>query len=158
LFAVVVLVLLIACTNVASLLLARGASRQRELAVRAALGAGRGGLARQLLVESLVVAIAGGAAGLLVADVLARGLVELVGTVAPVPRLDATRIDACVLAFTTIVSLATGIACAAVRIARLERCPSRSRPLVDRRSRAAAAPWPRRGRDGARARAAGRRR
>ena len=110
LFAVVVLVLLIACTNVASLLLARGASRQRELAVRAALGAGRGRLARQLLVESLLIAIAGGAAGLLVAETLARGLVALVGTVAPVPRLDATRTDVWVLAFTTIVSLATGVA------------------------------------------------
>jgi predicted permease len=110
LFAVVVLVLLIACTNVASLLLARGASRQRELAVRAALGAGRGRLARQLLVESLVIAIAGGAAGLLVAEFLARGLVHLVGTVVPVPRLDATRTDVWALAFTTIVSLATGIA------------------------------------------------
>src|SRR5262249_1332416 len=102
LFAVVVLVLLIACTNVASLMLARSAGRQRELAVRAALGAGRGRLAQQLLVESLVLAVIGGAAGLLVADVLARGLVELVGSVAPVPRLDATRTDIWVLAFTTI--------------------------------------------------------
>ena len=114
LFAVVVVVLLIACTNVASLLLARSASRQRELAVRAALGAGRGRLARQLLVESLVIAVGGGGVGLIIADVLARLLVELVGTVAPVPRLDATRTDAWVLAFTTIVSLATGIACGVV--------------------------------------------
>jgi putative ABC transport system permease protein len=110
LFAVVVVVLLIACTNVASLLLARSASRQRELAVRAALGAGRGRLARQLLVESLVIAVVGGAAGLMIADGLARLLVGLVGTVVPVPRLDATRTDVWVLAFTTIVSLATGIA------------------------------------------------
>jgi putative ABC transport system permease protein len=110
LFAVVVVVLLVACTNVASLLLARSATRQRELAVRAALGAGRGRLARQLLVESLVIAVAGGAVGLMIADGLARLLVDLVGTVAPVPRLDATRTDAWVLAFTTLVSLATGIA------------------------------------------------
>jgi predicted permease len=110
LFSVVVVVLLLACTNVASLLLARSASRQRELAVRAALGAGRGRLARQLLVESLVIAAVGGAVGLLIADGLARLLVDLVGTVAQVPRLDATRTDAWVLAFTTIVSLATGIA------------------------------------------------
>ena len=109
LFAVVGLVLLIACTNVASLLLARGVTRQRELAVRAALGAGRGRLARQLLVESLVLALLGGAAGLLIADGLARVLVAMVGGVAPVPRLDATRTDVWVLAFTTTVSLATGI-------------------------------------------------
>ena len=109
LFAVVVLVLLIACTNVASLLLARGATRQRELAVRAALGAGRGRLARQLLVESLLLSIAGGAAGLLMAEWLARGLVAIVSDVVAVPRLEMTRTDVWVLAFTTIVSLATGV-------------------------------------------------
>jgi putative ABC transport system permease protein len=109
LLAVVMLVLLIACTNVASLLLARGATRHRELAVRAALGAGRGRLARQLLVESLVLSIVGGAAGLLVADWLARMFVAIVGNVVAVPRLDAARTDVWVLAFTTIVSLATGV-------------------------------------------------
>jgi len=109
LFAVVTVVLLIACTNVASLLLARGATRQREMAVRAALGAGRGRLIRQLLVESLLLALAGGIAGLFVADWLARGLVAMVSDVAPVPRLDATRTDMWVVAFTTSVSLITGI-------------------------------------------------
>ena len=109
LFAVVTVVLLIACTNVASLLLARGATRQREMAVRAALGAGRGRLVRQLLVESLLLAVAGGIAGLFVAEWLARGLVAIVSDVAPVPRLDTTRTDMWVVAFTTLVSMTTGI-------------------------------------------------
>ncbi len=110
LLAVVSAVLLIACTNVASLLLARGAARQREMAVRAALGAGRGRLTRQLLTESVVLAFAGGAAGLVLSDWLSRLLVRLVTDFVEVPRLDATRIDGRVLLFTLAVSMLTGIA------------------------------------------------
>ncbi len=109
LLAVVSAVLLIACTNVASLLLARGAARQREMAVRAALGAGRGRLARQLLTESVVLALAGGAAGLLLADWLARLLVTVVGDFVAVPRLDSTHTDGLVLLFTFVVSIVTGV-------------------------------------------------
>lgn len=104
---VVAVVLLIACTNVASLMLARGAARQRELAVRAALGAGRGRLARQLLAESLLLALAGGGVGLIVGSWTARGLAAMLATSFPVPRIDATHTDAWVLGFTLMLSLAT---------------------------------------------------
>jgi predicted permease len=92
------LLLLIACANVANLFLIRADGRQRELAVRAALGAGRGALVRRLLVESLVVATAGGAVGLLVAGLALPALLRL----APpsIPRLDRISIDATVVLFT----------------------------------------------------------
>ena len=96
-------VLLIACGNVANLLLARGSARTKELAIRAALGAGRGRIVRQLLTESLVLAIAGAAGGL----VVAYGLQRVILAVSPedVPRLDHASIDARVLAFTLGVSV-----------------------------------------------------
>ena len=105
----VALVLLVACVNVANLLLARSASRERELGMRSALGAGRGRLMRQMLVESLVLAAAGGVVGLGVAALCHRGLLALVGDRIPVPRLEHLTLDLPVVAFTMAVALATGI-------------------------------------------------
>ena len=105
----VVLVLMVACVNVANLLLARSAARERELGMRAALGARRGRLVRQMLIESLVLAAAGGIAGLAVAALCHRGLLALVGDRIPVPRLDQMALDGPVVAFTTLTALATGI-------------------------------------------------
>jgi predicted permease len=101
------LLLLLACVNVTNLLLARGAARAREMAVRVALGAGRGRIVRQLLTESVLLAGAGSIAGLAVA----LGGVKLLQTIgaAKLPRLDTVPFDGRVLAFTLVSLLVTGL-------------------------------------------------
>jgi putative ABC transport system permease protein len=100
-------VLLIACINVAGLLLARGLSRRRDVAVRLALGASRGRIVRHLLAESLLIAIAGGLAGLLIAAFSVPLLMQLVGPT--LPRADSVGIDGRVVLFTLGLSLLTGV-------------------------------------------------
>ncbi|MGH9855280.1 MAG: ABC transporter permease, partial [Blastocatellia bacterium] len=101
----VAMVLLIACTNVANLMLARGIAREREMAIRMALGAGRWRLIRQLLTESALLVLLAGAAGLLIASWGIRAVLSF--SPANLPRMDGVAIDAKALAFTTIVSLLT---------------------------------------------------
>jgi predicted permease len=107
LFGAVVLVLLIACSNVASLMLARGLARQREIAIRMALGAGRMRLIRQLLVESTLLALLAAAVGLLLATWGTRALVAL--SPLDIPRLVSAAIDVKVLLFTIFISILTAI-------------------------------------------------
>jgi putative ABC transport system permease protein len=102
-------VLLVSCVNVANLLLARSTSRQREMGVRTVLGAARGRLIRQLLVESLSLAALGGIAGLALAFVFHRGLLALVADNIPVPRLNQVSLDLTVVMLTMGLSLVTGL-------------------------------------------------
>jgi putative ABC transport system permease protein len=101
-----VLVLLIGCANLSALLVARGVARAREFAVRAALGAGAGRVIRQLLTESLLLAVLGGVAGLAVAYAATRGLVALAPEAV---RQQQVGLDGRVLAFATVVTLGAGI-------------------------------------------------
>jgi putative ABC transport system permease protein len=101
------LILLIACANIASLLFARNTARQREIAIRTALGGGRSRLLRQLLTESLVLALAGGLVGIF----LANAGVELLKQLGPqsLPRLDEVNVNGAVLAFTFVTAILTAI-------------------------------------------------
>jgi predicted permease len=108
LFVMVALVLLIACTNVANLLLARGASRQREFAIRTAMGASRGRMIRQLLAESLICALGGGALGILLGTWLMRILTPIVVANAGIQGLT-EKLDPSVLTFAIVATLLSGI-------------------------------------------------
>jgi putative ABC transport system permease protein len=108
LFGAVGLVLLIACANVANLMLARATAREKEVALRTALGASRGELVRQFLVEALLLALAGGALGLLLAGWALQAVVRL--NPEKLPRLDEVGLDWVGVAFTAVVAVATGLA------------------------------------------------
>jgi putative ABC transport system permease protein len=107
LLSAVAFLLLIACANVANLLLARASSRQREIAIRAALGASRGRVVRQLLTENIVLSLCGGVLGLLIAWWGIQALLAL--SPGNIPRLASIAIDRTVLVFTLGVSLVTGL-------------------------------------------------
>jgi predicted permease len=108
LMAVVGLLLLIACTNMASMLLARGAARQREMALRVSLGAGRLRLIRQMLTESLLLSMSGAACGLVLAYFGARGLAQIMAS-GRVPLVLDVRLDVRVLLFLAGTALLTGL-------------------------------------------------
>jgi putative ABC transport system permease protein len=128
------LILLIACANLASLLAGDLAERRRDFAVREALGASRGRLVRQLVIESALLSIAAGAAGLL----LARALVTSVKAAADLPRLDAIRFDLPVAACALVAALAAGVASRLVAVGGMGRARDDLRASIS--SYAASAP------------------
>ena len=103
----VVLLLLIGCANVAGLQLVRASAREREIGIRVAIGAGRGRIIRQLLVENLVLAMAGGAIGLLLSTWGLEGFKRLLGDA--LPRADQVRLDGYGILFTLLVTMAAGV-------------------------------------------------
>ena len=107
LFVAVMLVLLLVCANVAGLLLARGSQRSAEFALRAAVGAGRTAIVRQLLVESVVLSLLGGAAGVALAFGLLHAILNLIPL--DIPRVEGASLDGGVLVFVLAVSLVSGI-------------------------------------------------
>jgi putative ABC transport system permease protein len=119
LFGAVAFVLLIACANVANLLLVRAAARQREFVIRAAIGGGRGRLIRQMLTETLLLAGVGGTAGV----ALGQAGVDLLASMAPpgLPRVDDIRVDGTVLAFSIGATLLTALVCGLVPAFRAAR-------------------------------------
>jgi len=119
LLAAVGFLLLIACTNVSNLLLVRAGARQRELALRIALGAGTGRIARHLLIESLMLALASGAAGVLIA-MWGLSAIRFFGA-DQLPRIDEVRIDAWVLSFTLTASLLTAVLFSLIPILKASR-------------------------------------
>jgi putative ABC transport system permease protein len=115
------LVLLVACANVANLLLARTAEREREFSVRASIGAGRGRIVRQLLTESFTLALAGSAAGILLAIAGVKAVAQLAA--GSIPRVEEASIDGRVLAFSIALAFITTVLFSlapAVRLARME--------------------------------------
>jgi putative ABC transport system permease protein len=113
------IVLLIACANVANLLLVRTEGRAQELAVRAAIGASRGRLAREVLVESLLLGLLGGAAGLILAAIALRAAPLLAP--AQLPRLDLIGVDATTIVFTLVISIAAGFTFGALPVFKWSR-------------------------------------